>query len=137
MINNLTDLKVCPYYYFLNLIKNNPNIVIATYRDFYDINARIQLKNVLSDMSEYQIIYNDCNDIENTISNIFNMNIDMNLIFNATNQLFNLKELTANGDSRAVSLDYPTESKEFNTENEFILYNGLSCFTKPTDNSGN
>jgi hypothetical protein len=146
-LTQLTEKKICPFYYFLNLIQTtNPDIVVCTYNDFFDMKSRIQITKLISsnnnDNIEYKLIFDNCADIDNTISWLYSMNIDENLLFNAANQLFILKESyeskssTLNEFEQNYKLLNPEvfipEENIYNNapENEFLVYNGLAVNNK-------
>jgi hypothetical protein len=133
-INNLTEAKVCPFYYYMSLIKSNPNIVISTYKDFFDPGSRIRVGSLVN-IQEYQVILDDCDDLDNNLTNLFSANIDVNVLQNSMNQVFTLREMIGNSDKKVTSLNYTEETRAYNTENEFILYNGLSNATS-SESSG-
>lgn len=93
--STLSEKKICPFYYYFNLLKNtNPDIIICTYKDFLDLKSRIQISQLLKieNKPEYKIIMDECADIDSVLISLSSMNIDESLLFNAANQLFVLKE---------------------------------------------
>lgn len=138
-IKNLSDKKICPYYYFLELIKSsNPNILIVTYKDFLDIKSRIQIMQILNNsnsLNEYKLIFDECANLDNILSELYNVSIDDNLLFHSINQLFLLREKTMKFNNNEKDVEMKESGKELEEpENEFISYNGI-CNSSTVSNS--
>lgn len=147
-MNNLIEKKICPYYYFLNLLQiSNPDIIICTVSDFFDLKKRIQITELLkscSNMQNFKLVLDESCEILNQITFNYSMNIDESLLLNASNQLFILKEsyLEKENSMKEYEENYKhliddlNENEEnlkmyrfnFKTENEFLLFNGMSNF---------
>jgi hypothetical protein len=117
--STLSENKICPFYYNLNRVRNKPDILIATYKDFIDPKERIQISNVI-DKNDYTLVFDDCDNIDDIIANMYNMNIDVNAVVNASNELFMLKEMSEEKTNKMF-----VESDNQATENEFMNYNNL------------
>lgn len=133
-LSTLTDKKMCPYYYYQGLIKyTNPDIVICTYKDYFDMKSRIQISHILQNKEvEYKVIFDECSDIDSTLSNLYSMNIDDNLLFNAANQLYVLKEkynskITNQMSDSSYKDSYKIINPDFDhaTEKEMVFMNGF------------
>jgi hypothetical protein len=145
--NMLAENKICPFYYMLNHIssQDKPDIIICTITDFFDVKKRIQISNLISkfhNINEYKLIFDECSDLENVLSEIYSIHIDENLIFNSLNQLFMLKEkqetnpnkmdvdynedyrILANGDGNKNGKNF-NQIQNVKVENEFLEFNGL------------
>jgi hypothetical protein len=84
-----------------------------------DPRERIQISNIVN-KEEYTIIFDDCDNVDDIIANMYNMTIDVNAVANATNQLFMLKELS-NEKANKIILESDSQA----TEDEYIYYNNL------------
>jgi hypothetical protein len=145
-LSTLTDKKICPYYYYQGLLKHtNPDIVICTYKDYFDMKSRIQISHLIENKSVdcfYKVIFDECSDIDSTLSNLYSMNIDDNLLFNAANQLYVLKErynskmvggVSNNMSDCSYKDSYKIINPEYDleaTEKEMVFMNG---FPSPKD----
>ena len=149
-INNLTEKKICPFYYFMHLLSdsiNPPDIVICTVSDFLDLKKRIQITELLkTSIQNYKLILDESSDILNQITFNYSMNIDESLLLNASNQLFILKENYSQKENllkeyeenyKNLMENFPFDGEGENSnltrintksENEFLLFNGMANF---------
>jgi hypothetical protein len=149
-INNLTEKKICPFYYFMHLLSNSinpPDVVICTVSDFLDLKKRIQITELLkTNIQNYKLILDESSDILNQISFNYSMNIDESLLLNASNQLFILKENYLQKENllkeyeenyKNLMENFPCDREGENSnltkintksENEFLLFNGMANF---------
>lgn len=131
-LQSLANKKICPYYYNFNLLKNSdPDIVVCTYKDFYDVKSRINISKLVP--KESKIIFDECGDMDNIFTQLFSCNIDEPLLFNCINQLFLLREKSESYEEAKIKItmrsNEETKSmKAYHTEKEFISYNGLANF---------
>jgi hypothetical protein len=84
-----------------------------------DPKERIEISNIIN-KDKYTLIFDDCDNIDDIVANMYNMNIDVNAVTNATNQLFMLKELSNEKNNMMI-----VEADDNATENEFLKYNSL------------
>lgn len=84
-----------------------------------DPKERIQISNIIN-KDDYTLVFDDCDNIDDIVANMYNMNIDVNAVTNATNQLFMLKELSTEKSNKMI-----IEPDDNATENEFLKYNSL------------
>jgi hypothetical protein len=139
---SLSDKKICPFYYFMDMLKkSNPDIIICTYKDYFDIKSRIQISKLTS-TAEYKLIFDESCEIDNIFTQIYSCNMDESLLIHSTNQLFLLKEkvekkrIEANGmqveDMSIITLtngeNHLDEANDIETEKEFLMYNELASF---------
>ncbi len=148
LMNQLGEVNICPFYYFSNLIREGTaDIIVATFKDFFDPKQRIKITNLISkeNKSQYKIIFDECGDFENLIVDYFSFQIDNNILQFASDQLFKLQEInntninlignnSKNGDieMKKDNLNnnnhkeiYDFENFNF-MENEFIELNGFT-----------
>jgi hypothetical protein len=109
----------------MSLIKyTNPDIIICTYKDYFDYKSRIQIDQLIEDKKiEYKIIFDECADIDNTLTQLSSMNIDESLLFDASNQLFVLKEKFGPMNNNSMDVDLDGVLKNEETEKEFVYFN--------------
>lgn len=122
-INDLHNRKICPFYFYLDMITNSPDIILCNMKDILDLKSKIQL-NQLADFSEYTLLIDECNTLEKNFTSFYSMNIDDELLSNASLQLFNLRDKHLN-ESKIDSKKNCVISKG-DTENEFLFYNRLA-----------
>lgn len=149
-INKLESDKVCPYYYLFNQLKHleKNDILLVTFKDFVDLKNRKTLINSISNLKEYFIVFDECNNIDKISTELFSMNIDDKIFVNAMNQIFVLRENLKNSNniieykesynilsqgfdfsSNNSNDEYQINKQYFNTEKEFLWNNGfaLAC----------
>ena len=59
---NLGENNICPYYYFNKIItQGTPDLIISTYKDFFDPKSRIKLTNIIpvDQRSSYKLIFDE------------------------------------------------------------------------------
>jgi hypothetical protein len=129
---NLLYNKICPYYFFLEkLVNNKPEIIICTYKDYFDMKTRLQISKLIDDDKNYNLIFDESSDIENILTNYYTLCINDTLLFNASNQLFILKEKyeSINHTESFKLLD--KETKDISRpENESIIFNSFPDYSK-------
>lgn len=136
LLNQLGETNICPFYYFNNLINlGNADLIICTYKDFFDPKNRIKLKNLIpeSQRNNYKLIFDECGDIDYLIQDYFSMNIDENILHFSSDDLFILRERYKifKESSKEVEMTKNENgegeiNKKLIVENEALEFNGFS-----------
>jgi len=137
LLNLLGETNICPFYYFNSLIsQGTADLIICTYKDFFDPKNRIKIKNLIpeAERKNFKLIFDECGDIDYLIQDYFSMNIDDNILNFSSDDLFILRErykkfAEANcGDQEMTIQENGREeiNKNLIVECESIEYNGFS-----------
>lgn len=135
LMNQLGEVNICPFFYFSGIIRQgSSDIIIATYKDFFDPKQRIKISNLIpkESLKDYKIIFDDCGDLENLIVDYFSFQIDNNILQFASDQLFKLQEINTNElnnlNSNNNNKENSLSESDFDKfpENEFIELNGFT-----------
>jgi hypothetical protein len=96
--------------------------------------SRIQISKLIESDQNYNILFDECSDIENILTNYYTLHINDSLLFNASSQLFVLKEKYQSLNNAESFRIIAQETKDISRpENEPILfnsypnYNNISC----------
>lgn len=156
LMNSLGEANICPFYYFNGIInQGSADIIICTYKDFFDLKTRIKISNLIpqEERNNYKLIFDECGDIDYIMQDYFSMNIDDNLLQYTSDNLFILREkytssenerITENENKAFLKMDVeqthnglvhetekkqthiPSEERGILVENEFLEFNGFS-----------
>ncbi len=138
LLNQLGETNICPYYYFNNIInQGTADLIICSYKDFFDPKNRIKIKNLIpeNERKNYKLIFDECGDIEYLIQDYFSMNIDENVLQFTSDDLFILREkykifADTNVDNKQVKIKENNReevySKKLIVENEILEFNHFS-----------
>lgn len=120
LLNQLGETNICPFYFFNSLInQGTADLIICTYKDFFDPKNRIKLNNLIPkvERKNFKLIFDECGDIDYLIQDYFSMNIDDNILNFSSDDLFILRERYKNF-TEANNNDDDVEMTTNNNENE-------------------
>ena len=103
-MNKIHKDKFCSYYFFLYNFEE-ADIIISTYKEFFDLKNTNFLQNMIK-TKDFSLIFDNCEDIDNQISEYNSMNIDEALINNASIQALKLKEKINNENRELLNESY-------------------------------
>jgi hypothetical protein len=136
LLNQLGETNICPFYYFNSLInQGTADLIICTYKDFFDPKNRIKLKNLIpeNERKNFKLIFDECGDIDYLIQDYFSMNIDENILHSSSDDLFIIRESYkkfCEGKKEVEMTNCVNGLEELNkklfVENETLEFNGFS-----------
>ena len=119
-INLLKNSKLCSFYYnSTKIIKGEYDIIICLFKDFFDCRRRVSIQKMINyenNESNYFLLFDEVNNLENILINNFSNLIDEDLITNARIEVFNLGEKIKKFDRMNDNMEIDNE-----IDNKFIL----------------
>ncbi len=119
-LNILKKSKLCSFYYnSTKIINGDFDIIICLFKDFFDCRRRVSIQKMINyenNKSNFFLLFDEVNNLENYIIGNFSNLIDEDLISYARIEIFNLEEEIKNFERNNTIMETEDESK-----NKFIL----------------
>ncbi len=119
-LNILKKSKLCSFYYnSTKIINGDFDIIICLFKDFFDCRRRVSIQKMINyenNESNYFLLFDEVNNLENILINNFSNLIDEDLITNARIEVFNLGEKIKKFDRMNDNMEIDNE-----LDNKFIL----------------
>ncbi len=122
MANRIHKENYCPYYFLLNSLEE-ANIIVSSYNQFFDEKNMNFLQNLIK-TKEFTVIFDNCENIDNLISEYNSINIDEVIINSASIQALSLKEKILNNHKELLNDTYKNDFNKLKNVRSYF-YQGL------------